>query len=165
MVRATVGYNCPPVVDHTRQQAKALNARAHLLQRATARTTLHSRITPGIESWIAAGAGVRGLQYQYQVRNDAVHIVLYIDRGQGSEAENKRIFDALHAQQSAIEQAFGAPLEWARGDTCRSSQIRYTVTTGGLQNRNQWPQLHDEAIDAMIRLERALHDPIQRLAS
>ena len=74
----------------------------------------------------------------------------------GAAAKNKAIFVALAAQKEAIEREFGEALEWERLDNKRACRISKRFTTGGLANPDSWPQLQDEMIDAMIKLDKAL---------
>jgi hypothetical protein len=132
-----------------------------LLEHARGKTPLHARISPSTGNWISAGTGKGGLVYSYVIRMDDAQVELYIDRGDAEE--NKRIFEALHANKQAIESAFGSSLDWQRLDDRRGSRIRHLITDGGLKDREHWPQLQDEMIDAMIRLERAFKTEIQQL--
>ncbi|MEW6180949.1 MAG: DUF4268 domain-containing protein [Chloroflexota bacterium] len=61
-----------------------------LLEKAKAKTNLHTKIKPGKENWISAGAGKSGLSFAYVVRMDNAKVELYIDRGEGEW--NKRVF-------------------------------------------------------------------------
>jgi len=54
-------------------------------------------------------------------------------------------------------------LSWARLDNRKSSRISRQVTTGGYLNEEAWPAIHEELIDAMTRLEKALAPHIARL--
>jgi len=132
-----------------------------LLERAKQRTSLHSRISPGTDNWIAAGAGKGGLSYNYAIRMSDAQVELYIDMGDAEE--NKRIFDAFHAQKEKIEETFGSPLEWQRLESRRASRIRYLISGGGLRDRDHWPEIQEAMIDAMVRLENALKPYIKRL--
>jgi hypothetical protein len=78
-------------------------------------------------------------------------------------AASKRIFDALYARKEVLEQVFGERLEWQRRDNQRASHIVCVVPGGGLQNRDRWPEIQDEMVDAVVRLERALRPEIRRL--
>jgi hypothetical protein len=92
---------------------------------------------------------------------DDAQVELYIDRGESEE--NKHIFDALFACRADTEAVFGGPLEWQRLDDRRACRIRYVLESGGLKDRERWPQIQDRMIDAMVRLEKALRPEIQRL--
>ena len=71
-----------------------------LLDRAKGKTKLHSTISPGQHSWISTGAGQRGLSFVYVIRQHEGGVELYIDKGQGSEGENKAIFDRLFGEKA-----------------------------------------------------------------
>ena len=72
------------------------------------------------------------------------------------------MFDALLAEQHAIEAAFGAPLHWEPLDDRRACRISYGGD-GGYRDSERWPAVHDAMIDAMVRLERALAPHLPRL--
>ena len=128
-----------------------------LLERAAPRTDLHAGISPGEEGWIGTGAGTSGLAYNYVIRKHASSVELYIDRGKGSKAENKRIFDNFKQSQTEVEAVFGGPLEWERLDAKRACRIVQRFENGGYRDPEQdWPEIQDTMIEAIIRLEKAL---------
>lgn len=131
-----------------------------LLTQAKEKMPLHARISPTTDNWVSAGSGKSGLGYNYVIRMEDAQVELYIDRG--SAEENKRLFDALVAHKTAIETTFGTALEWQRLDDRRACRIRY-VFSGGLKDREHWPDLQKRMIEAMTQLERALKPEIQRL--
>jgi Domain of unknown function (DUF4268) len=135
-----------------------------LLKRAAAKTKLHAHISPTESSWISAASGCPGLYYNYAVLKQACRIELAIDRGKGSDKENKHLFDQLAAHRKAIEIAFGAPLSWEQAEGMRACYIRYTGDFGGWRSsEDQWPQIQDSIIDAMIRFAAALQPLIDKL--
>lgn len=136
---------------------------AQLLEHAKTKTKLHAGISPSRYAWIGTGAGKRGLSFNYVVWEHEVSVELYIDRGKNSDAENKAIFDALHAKQDEIERSFGDSLEWERLDSKRASRIRKTISLGGWKDPEKWREIHVATVDAMIRLEKALRPYIQKL--
>ena len=132
-----------------------------LLERGKGSGHPHTRVGPGIDSWINAGSGVAGLTYNYVILMNAARVELQIDRGDAET--NKHIFDQLQAARGRIEAAVGAPLEWDYREGRRSCYLRYSVPGGGLRDREQWPTIQQRMIDAMVRLERALRPEIRRL--
>ena len=70
-------------------------------------------------------------------------------------ADNKAMFDALHAQRAAIEADFGGPLSWQRLDDKRASRISFTVP-GGWVDDHSWPSAIEQSVSAMQRLYGAL---------
>lgn len=134
-----------------------------LLERSKTKTNLHANISPGTANWIGAGSGVRGLGFNYAVTYKFGQAELYIDRGKDCDEENKRIFDELNAKKAEIEKDFGEKLRWERLDDRRASRISKRIETAGLGDREKWPKLQDEMIDAMMRLEKALKKHIKNL--
>ena len=55
-----------------------------------------------------------------------------------------------------IEAKFGAPLDWLRLSEQKTSRIEKTLTDSGLSDIEQWLELQEKMIDAMIRLEEAM---------
>ena len=134
----------------------------HLLEIARERTSLHAQISPRTNNWISTGAGKSGLTYDYGIRMNDAEVELYIDRGE--REWNKRVFDAMFDHKEKIEETFGTPLEWRRLDDKRASAVCYRISdVGGLQDREQWPEIQDAMVDAMIRLEKALRPEIENL--
>jgi hypothetical protein len=134
-----------------------------LLERAKEQTHLHANISPGTDSWIGTGAGKSGLSFNYVIRRHDAQVELYIDRGRDAGDENEYIFDALSASHDGIEAAFGEPLEWQRLEGRRACRVMKHIDLGGYLNQEDWPDIQDAMIDAMIRLEAALRPHIDSL--
>lgn len=122
-----------------------------LLAHAKERSDLHSRISPSRDNWIAARRD--GLQWKYSVLQHETRAELDLDAY--DPAENKALFDALHAQKAAIEAEFGGALSWQRMDDRVTSRIGCTVP-GGWADESTWPDAIRAAVDAMNRLYQAL---------
>ncbi len=69
----------------------------------------------------------------YVVLQDETRAELYIDAREA--AENKALFDALHAERLAIEADFGGALSWQRLDDKRASRISVAVPGGWADNQ------------------------------
>lgn len=134
-----------------------------LLDKAKGKTRLHASISPGQHGYVATTAGKRGLGYHYVVRRNDADVNLYIDRGEGTEAENKAIFDTLAESKDPIEADFGDALDWQRLDSRRACRIKKDIDVGGYRDEDKWPEIHAAMIDAMIRLENAISPYIAKL--
>ena len=130
-----------------------------LLDAAKERTKLHARISPGPYNWVGAGSGVRGLGWNYAIRQHDTQVELYIDRKDTDE--NAQVFERLHADQEAVEAAFGTELEWQRLETKRACRIRHRLELGGWRDEEKWPEVIEATVQAMIRLEKALRAPVK----
>ena len=136
---------------------------SQLLEYAKTRTRLHSSISPGEYGWVGASAGKRGLNYNYTVRQDASVIELYIDRGKGSEEENKAIFDILYKSKKSIEEKFGASLDWQSLEGKRACRIKKQLKGGYRDSEEKWIGIHKKMVETMIRFNEALKAHIQKL--
>jgi hypothetical protein len=135
-----------------------------LLARAAAKTPLHAKIAPAEGGWLAAGSGVRGLPFVYVIKQEQGKVELWIDRGAGKAAENKRIFDSLEKSKDEIERAFEGKLSWERLEGKQSCRIAYITTVGGYKSHeSKWPEIQDAMIDPMIRLEKALAPHLEKM--
>jgi hypothetical protein len=137
-----------------------------LLVRASQRTQLHANISPGEYHWLGAGSGIRGLSFNYVIRQEEGTVELYIDRGSDEADANKKIVDSLSSRKSEIELAFGGELSWQRLDEKRSCRIAFTMTIGGWKSdEKKFPEIQDAMIDSMICLERAIKPQLPALRS
>jgi hypothetical protein len=134
-----------------------------LLDKSKEKTKLFANISPTRNQWLGTGAGRSGISFDYIISMDWAAVELYIDWDRETGAKNKAILDALAAQKEAIEREFGGPLDWERLDDKRASRIRKRFTNGGLAEPGTWPQLHEEMIDAMIRLDNALRGRLAKV--
>jgi hypothetical protein len=133
-----------------------------LLERARPLTKLHSGVSPSHDTWIATGAGKSGLSLNYVITQHGSGAELYIDRGRDSEDENMRIFNSLLERREEIEEMYGGTLDWQPLETKRACRIKQGLE-GGYRDQDDWPEIQERMIDAMIRLERALRPHIDRL--
>ena len=134
-----------------------------LLGKASDRTRLHADVEPMREKVISTGAGVEGLSYSYFVGEHEAGVELYIHRGEDRKSENDLAFTALQATEDAISYNFGSSLEWRQVEGSSARRIRHLIRTAGYADDESWPELQDEMIDAMIRLEKALRPHVSRL--
>jgi predicted type IV restriction endonuclease len=132
-----------------------------LLALAEKKTDLHAKIKPTKYDWL--GRRIHGLWFNYSVGQHQSRAELWIDKGKDAEAENNEIFDRLVANKAEIEQTFGGPLEWERLDGKRACRIRKQITLGGYLDEKNWPKIHEEMADAMVRLHTALSPHIEYL--
>ncbi|QIN78035.1 DUF4268 domain-containing protein [Rubrobacter marinus] len=134
-----------------------------LLEKATERTRLHAEVEPTRERSVGAGAGVAGLSYNYFVGEHDAGVELFIHRGEERRSENDLVFNALQATEDAISYNFGAPLDWQRAADSSARRVRYPIHDAGYADDEAWPELQDQMIDAMIRLEKAMRPHVSRL--
>ena len=134
-----------------------------LLEKARRRTSLHARVSPSKEHWLATGAGKTGLIWSYVVLKDHARVELYIDTHDADR--NRAIFKKLVQHRETVEREFGGSLDWECEEWRRATRICYRIRGhGGLRDRDRWTELQDAMIDAMVRLEKALGPLIRQLS-
>ncbi|MBN2226826.1 MAG: DUF4268 domain-containing protein [candidate division Zixibacteria bacterium] len=135
-----------------------------LLDQAKKKTRLHANISPSAYNWVGTSSGIRGLSFNYVVNQHNSAVELYIDKGKDSREINKEIFEKLIANKDRIEAAYGESLEWERLESKRACRIVRRFPNAGYRNPDeQWPQIHDEIINAMIRFEKALSPYLKKI--
>ncbi|MGY4830334.1 DUF4268 domain-containing protein [Sphaerotilaceae bacterium SBD11-9] len=134
-----------------------------LLQHAKTKTDIHANRSPTQGGWISGSIGKAGFSLTYAIRQHDSQVELWISLGSGQMAKNKAAFKALEAQKAAIQSDFGAELEWQElpeGDGCR---IRYVIEGGYKSPQDQWPTIHANLADAMVRLDKSMRARVSAL--
>ncbi len=154
------------VAGEARKEFKERHAIRHrfwteLLDEAKGRTRLHANISPRSYSWAGVAAGLRGLAWNYVLRQNDTSVELYIDRG--DEESNADVLKQLEAHRQQVETEFGSALEWQRLEGKRACRIRCRLEKGGWKDESRWPEIRVATIDAMIRLEKALGPHVKKL--
>jgi hypothetical protein len=135
---------------------------AQLIERLQAKgLELGSHRKPWAQHYLSFYLGRAGLNFEYIVRGTNTYVGLYIDHD--SEDANLAILRALRAQQDLIERDFGEPLVWQELPGKRACRIRYDLPAGGLRDTDQWPEIQERLIDAMVRFHGALMPHIEKL--
>jgi hypothetical protein len=126
-----------------------------LLERARLSTSLHAHRTAGVESWVNASSGVRGLEYVYSVSKDSSRVELYLlhDRKDPERPKRRYAWFEQHRKQIA---ASLPDLVWERLDEKEACRLSIPIAGGIDSPENTWPKIHDQLVDAMIRLHAAL---------
>ena len=127
-----------------------------LLQLASQRTSLHAGRGPTRDNWISASAGRPGFGYNYNIRQQGSQVHLWI-------ADDEAAFDSFEAEKAAIEAEFGGEMIWKKTDRQKGTLIGALVDGGYRSDREEWPQIHRDLVDAMVRLERVFKPRIARL--
>ncbi len=144
--------------------ARPKNAERHLLRKrwfhqllnhARTRTPLHAARTPGVESWVSAASGVRGMIYCYVVGKHDSRVELYLMSSRKDADRPKRRYDWLARRRAEIAKSL-PDLVWERLDDKGSCRLSIVVDHGYRAPESDWPKLHIELVDAMIRLHATM---------
>ena len=137
---------------------------ATLLERSKKKTRLFSSNLPAQGKFISTKSGVAALAWAYMVEKHQTGVVLYIDGGPDSDEKNQSILHQLMQEQSAVDDEFDCAVVWDPMDGSRACRITMTLDLGGYEDEEQWPEIQDATIDAMIRFEKALKPHIRKLS-
>jgi hypothetical protein len=127
-----------------------------LLQLAAQQTSLHAGRTPSKDNWMSAPAGVRGFSLVYTIRQQDSQVHLWIE-------DNENAFRQFESEKTQIEQEFGHPLIWKREEGQKGTLIGALIEGGYRSDRDEWPRIQRDLINAMVRMEQVLKPRLARL--
>ena len=129
-------------------------------------TKLHANISPTAYNWVGTSVGVKGLAYNYTIRQHDARVELYIDRGKGFNDWNRDTFERLQKSRESIEKAFGGTLDWQELEGKQACRITKEIARGGYRDdESEWPDIYREMIMNMINFEKAFRPHIKKLKS
>lgn len=124
---------------------------------------LHAHLRPGKYSHHSTSSGISGLDWNYTILQNECSAELYIDFGEDSHQENKRVFDKLMASKEEIESHLPRALIWDHVDGRRACKIRQIITGGYKSPEEDWPAIQAELVQAMNQLEQVLRPHLKQL--
>jgi predicted type IV restriction endonuclease len=134
-----------------------------LLERSKRLTPLFANVSPsGGQNWLSAGAGRSGLSFAYVILRNVGRVEFSL--WSTDPQLNRRRFDALKGKKVDIEAAFGEPLEWDFSEERKQQYMRSSAGIGGLRDKDKWPQIQEDLVGRMVRLEQALKKHVASLA-
>lgn len=136
---------------------------AGLLGYAKEKTSIHANRSPVKGAWISGSIGRSGFALNYVIKRTDARVELWINLGTGQGVKSKAAFKALEAQRAAIDQVFGAKLDWQELPDSESCRICHVVDGGYRSTQDKWPVIHAALTDAMIRLDQAMRTRVAAL--
>jgi len=134
-----------------------------LLSRCNEKTKLFSNVSPqGDQYGIATGAGKSGLLWSLLILKKIGKVHLFLN---GDGEVNRERFEFLEKRKAEIEKAFESSLIWDFREGRKQHYIRSISNIGGLEDEEKWPEIHQDLITRLIKLERALQNHIKELPS
>ena len=135
---------------------------AQFIERSKARTSLLANRTTTTDHWLSAGIGRNGFNLATVLTRNEGQVECYI-RLPGGESQSTAAFKALLKRRQEIEATFGGPLDWQDLPGRQGCRICKELPGGWRSPETEWPDMQDRLLDALIRLEAALRQPIQDL--
>jgi hypothetical protein len=133
------------------------------LEQAKGTLPLFNTISPTKDVWIGKFVN-KGFCYSFWITKDGIRSELRIDFGKEQEEYNLSVFNDLYVHHQEIESAYGKELEWNDADGYRVCIVRDVFKNGGYRNpEGEWSKIAGEAIDAMVRLEKATKPYISKI--
>ena len=113
--------------------------------------------TPQPEGMMSFKSALPSVKYLTRAARSRLTAQCYVDTGDADTT--REVFDHLHTQRDAIEEAFGAPLEWRQLDDARASTIDADYPDDvNIEDRDRWPDMWAWLVHTMGRLADAI-DP------
>jgi hypothetical protein len=122
-----------------------------LLDRAQGRSLRHVGRKPTDTGALIGSIGRAGLSLNYVTAQETSRVELLI-----SGTNPKPRFAKLSDSRDIIENAFGGPLVWYQKENTEQCRVYHEVGGGYRSAEAEWPRIHDELIEAMLRLEAAV---------
>jgi len=133
-----------------------------LLNRCNEKTNLFSNVSPkGYQNWINSGAGKSGLVWLLAIMKKSGKVDLFLNAADGEV--NRTRFEFFEKRKIEIERAFESSLIWDFKEGRKQHYIRSISNIGGLEDEEKWPEIHQDLITRLIKLERALRNHIKEL--
>lgn len=125
-----------------------------LLEYAKTRTALFVGKKPTAAGGFGVSPGKAGLLLGFVTRGNDAHVELEIDYRDAT----KCLDVYRHFQQHSVEigEAFGDEIDWDQSSERRACHIRCYVSGGWKSPRAEWPLIHRNLVDKMIKLEVAV---------
>ncbi|MEO8746676.1 MAG: DUF4268 domain-containing protein [Rhodanobacter sp.] len=134
-----------------------------LIGRSLEHTQLFANRSTTSDHWLSVGVGRTGFSLCVSLTQTRGRAECFIGLPKDDGERSNLAFETLRTQQAAIESSFGATLDWQSLPGRVGSRICIDVPGGWKLPEEQWPQLQDKLIDAVIRLDRAFREPIRKL--
>lgn len=112
----------------------------------------HANKAATTDNWVDKREGV--LAWVYRIREHDTQVEVYVDGYQ--ERGNAAFLEDLALHRTAIEEAFGAPLQWDAVEGRKHAKLWALIPGGGYRDEEKWPAIQVQMIRAMSRLEMAV---------
>ena len=99
---------------------------------------LYKKAKPVPTEYINGYIGIKGVNLNCIALYDSARVEIYFGSNYN---ENKKAFDTLAQHKSDIEKELGAELMWDRGDTKKSSTIKYCIHNVSIANQDDWQRM------------------------
>lgn len=136
------------------------------IEKSRSRTALFSGRTATKDQWISVGIGKPGFTVGVSLTESHGRVECFIrdDREKDREkakAWSKAVFSEIEKHKASIEKEFGEPISWHILPERIGSRICWDMDCSWRSDEACWPNIQDQLLDALLRLEAALKRPIE----
>lgn len=111
--------------------------------------------------FLGKNAGKKYLDWFYDSRGRRPSIGLSFWHNDGQVNQNR--FQTLKEKKKEIEATFGESLDWEYKEGRKYQYLRSYTVIGELDDEDKWPQIQEEMVERMIRLEKTFSPYISEL--
>jgi hypothetical protein len=134
-----------------------------LIERSKDKTQLLANRSTTTDHWLSAGIGRAGFSLSLSLTENRARVECYMRIGKDAGERSLAAFNVLRAQRDKIEASFGESLDWQELNERSGCRICKDFESSWHTPESEWLALQDRMIDAMIRLEQALREPVRQL--
>ena len=126
---------------------------SNLLNKMKSKSDLFRNKSTTKENWIATGAGISGVSYNFAITKSSARIELYIRSDQ--KEKNKEIFDYMYSNKQTIESSINNKIIWERFEDKDASKLYINIEKNYFEKEN-WQILIDLLVDNMIYFHKVI---------
>ena len=114
------------------------------------------------QSWYSFASGYRGIKYSaFFAKNNELVAEIYLDSG--DKELNKKRFDQLQMHKDALQDAFGASLDWQRLDHRQASRICVRMNGSITDADERLSQLRQWLVEQLLKLQKLWNGPMKTI--
>ncbi|MFT4954591.1 MAG: hypothetical protein ACI8U3_000962 [Brevundimonas sp.] len=134
-----------------------------LIERSRGTTSVVANRNPSNDHWLTGSIGRSGFAMNFVLNQNESSVECYISFGRDRADQALAAFRALEGQKDQIETVFGGKLIWQDLPGKLGCRISSRIAGGWRLPEDEWSDLQERLVAEMVRLERALRQPVANL--
>jgi len=127
---------------------------ARFIIKAKNKTSNNAHLAPVKRNWIIVKSKVNGFSFKCTIRDHNALVDLLIPKSDHPRAES--IFDKIRNEVGNIENELGNNINWHFSIDDKIRQIGFIISGLGLVDDDQWDDIQDYMIDAILKIEKLI---------
>ena len=116
----------------------------------------YGNTSPTKDNWLTGFLGIGGLSLYCIITYDSARVEYKI--AFRNENKVKELFDKLYSNKNTLEQKYGKPLVWDRGDNKKSSKLYSELDDVSLNNKEDWESIKDFMVRNTDLMYKVIHE-------